>query len=64
MDETASYSIFFNVEKNDPAVKYLRDRLDLYKWKTYVGDDEDPTKSILIIVPTLRALEIAAERFW
>lgn len=64
MDETAAYSIFFNVEKTDPAVTYLCNRLALYKWNVSTGDADDKQKSILVITPTLRSLEIAAERFW
>ena len=63
MDETAAYCVLFNVGKEDPAVSYLGRRLAFYKWSITIGNHDESDKSILIITPTLRALEIAAERF-
>ena len=62
MDETGAYCIYFNVGKEDPAVIYLCKRLDLYKWKLAKENLTENT-SVLLISPTIQALEISAERF-
>jgi hypothetical protein len=61
----SSYSIFWDVAPADPAVAYLSKRLKGFHWQVEVNEiTDEQNRCNMIVIPTMKALEIAAERFW